>query len=484
MKRRLWIIVALVAVAAIAIAAPLAWKAHVQADFVRSSMPPRPNLSRFPSELFDRVVAAETKTRKEGSIPALEELAVLYQANGFLAEADQCGQALMRVQPRNAKWPHRLATIRAGYGELDTAILLWERTVRLADYVPAMIRLGDAYLKSNRDADAKRAYEAVLKRDEGNPYALVGLARIDLKSGDRPSARARLEAAMEHSKSAIGSDLLVTVYEQMGENERAAAMRAQTKASGTYYDPPDEWIDSLIDDCYDGFRVAVAAGFAEHRADVETARRILDRAVQLSPRDAHIQLQMGMLCNRAGDPAAARQYLEKAAELDPTVSDAWAQLVVLYAAQGDRTASARALAQGLAHCPTSPGLHLERGRRLLAAGQIDGAIAEFRETFRLRPEEGDPLIEIAKIYLQQNRTDEAMIELRRALAAEPEQPLALMTLALYTIGTGNEKDASDWVRRCHLQYRVPPEALARIDAQFAQRFGHPFVADRNSTSPR
>ncbi len=479
MKRRIWIILAVVVVAAGA-AVPFVVRAYQRAQSVKASVPPRPDLKGSPSELVDRVAAADTKARQGGSVAALGQLAVLYQANGFLAEADACEQALLQVDPSNPKWPHLLATIRAGYGELDAAITLWERTLRLApDYVPAGIRLGDSYLKSNRDADAVRAYEAVLKESPGNPYAEVGLARVDLKAGRKEQARDRLEKAGQNSKAAIGTDLLVTVYEELGDVAKAEEMRGRTKSSGTYYDPPDPWVDGLMDDCYDGFRVAVAAGFAEHRADADTARRMLEHALQLSPRDAHILLQMGMLCARIGDADAARQYLEKTAEVDPKSSDAWAQLTVLYEKMGDRVASARALAQGLANCPLSPGLHLERGRRMAAARQTEAAIAEFRETFRLRPEEADPLIEIAKIYLAQNRNDEAMVELRRALDSEPEFPLALMTLAVYAINTGDEKAATDWVRRCHLQYRVPRDGLAQIDAQYVQRFGHAVPDTRN-----
>ena len=478
MKRRIWIVIAIVLVAGAAVA-PLAWRAHVRGQIVKASVPPRPDLGQFPNELRDRVVAAEAKA-KGGDVAALAELQTLYQANGFYPEADACGQALMRVEPGNAKWPHRLATIRAGYGELDTAIQLWERAVRLApDYLPAGIRLGDAYLKSNHDAEAKRAYEAVLARDSGNPYAQVGLARIDLKAGKPADARDRLEKAAQNSKAAIGTDLLVTVYEELGDKEKAAEMRGRTKSSGTYYDPPDQWIDELMDDCYDSFRIAVAAGMADHRGDPATGRRMLERATQLSPNDAHILLQLGMLCRATGDNDAAQRYLERAAVVDPKTSDAWAQLTDLYATLGNREASARALALGLANCPNSPGLHLERGRRMAAAGQTDAAVAEFRETFRLRPEEAEPLIEIAKIDLQQNRNEEAMAELRHGLEVEPEHPIALMTLAMYSISTGDEKAAHNWVRQCHLQYRVPREALAQIDAQYAQRFGHPFADDQS-----
>jgi tetratricopeptide (TPR) repeat protein len=484
MNRRPSIIMATAAAVVVAVGAVFGWRAHDRRQLVEGAVPARPSLVKFPTELLDRVYSAETAARRKGSIDALKDLATLYDVNGFVAESERCYQGLMQLEPKNAKWPHRIATNRAGYGELDVAIQLWEYAVQFApDYIPIRIRLGDAYLKTNRDADAAKAYEAVLQREPANPYALVGLARLDLKSGNAVRAKERLEHAAEQSNWAIGTDLLVSVYEQLGDNDRAIALRARTKSAGTYFDPPDPWIDGMLDDCYDIFRLTLGAGFAEHRGDPATARRILERAAVLAPKDGHVFLQLGLLCRGTNDLESARKYLEHSADVDPTLSDAWAQLVDLYAAMGDRTRSTRALSLGLSHCPLSPGLHLERGRRLAAAGQVDAAIADFRESFRLRPEEADPLIEIAELELRRNNTEEAIKDLHRALDSEPDHPVALMTLALYSIGVGDERGARNWLRRAQLQVRVPRDALAQLISQYGQRFGHAFVADPGFVAP-
>ena len=463
-------------------AAFFGWRWHERSALVAAAIPARPNFAKFPVAIVDRVNAAERKARG-GSVDALAELASLYQINGFMPEAERCLTALVRLQPKEPKWPHRIASIRAGYGELDTAIQLWERTVRLAPkYVPAQIRLGDSYLKLNRDADATRAYNRVLELDASNPYALVGLARLDLKAGQATRAKERLEKAAEQSNWAIGTDLLVSVYEQLGDNDRAIALRARAKSAGTYFDPPDPWMDEMLDDCYDVFRLTLAAGFADHSGDSAGSRRILERAAALAPQDGHVLLQLGMLCRSTHDNAAARQYLERAAEVQPNLSDAWAQLVDFYLVAGDDASAARALSAGLRNCPQSPGLHLQRARRLAAAGEIEAAEAEFRTTFQLRPDEADPLIELAQLYLKQNRTREAVAELHRALESEPEHPVALTTLALYSIAVGDERAARDWLRRAQLQVRVSRDMLSQLTARFAQRFGHPYTPDSNLLS--
>ncbi len=479
--KRTSIVVVLVIVAAAA--AFFGWRGHRRSLLVAAAIPARPNFVRLALELVDRVNGAERNARN-GSVAGLRELESLYQVNGFMPEAERCASVLSQLEPNEAKWPHRLASIRAGYGELDAAIQLWERAVRLApNYLPALIRLGDAYLKTNRDAEAARAYARVLEAEPSNPYALVGLARLDLKAGAAAKAKERLEKAAEQSNGAIGTDLLVTVYEQLGANDRALALRARAKSSGSYFDPVDPWIDEMLDDCYDIFRLTLAAGFAEHRGDAAGARRILERAASLAPQDGHVLLQLGLLCRSTQNVAAARQYLARAAEVQPSLSDAWAQLVDLALSAGDDATAARTLSLGLRHCPNSPGLHLQRARRLAAAGQIDAAVSEFGETFRLRPDEADPLIELAQIYLRQDRVREAVVELNKALEVEPEHPIALTTLALYAIGVGDERAARDWLRRAQLQVRVSRETLGQLAAQYAQRFGRVYAPESKLIAP-
>ena len=123
--------------------------------------------------------------------------------------------ALERLQSREARWFHLHASILAGFGRVEEAIPLWQRAVALApDYLPAQIRLGDSLTKANRNAEATRVYEDSLRRVSDNPYALLGLARLDTMHGNWTSARARLEKAIQADPDCIGAlSLLITVHE-------------------------------------------------------------------------------------------------------------------------------------------------------------------------------------------------------------------------------------------------------------------------------
>jgi tetratricopeptide (TPR) repeat protein len=473
-RRAIWI-TALVVSCGLAAAGYSLWRLTEQHAAVAAGIPPRPDLSSFPAELRQRVDECERRARSgPDRIAALGELSRLYHANGFLSEASQCYQGLLQVDAADPRWSHRLATIVAGYGQLDDALPLWRRTVKLApEHVPALLRLGDALLKSDRRDEAGKVYARVLDREPNNSYALLGLARMDVDAGRWESARGRLEVVVQQSNYGLGYDLLPTVYEHLGETARAEAIRARYKASGAYYDVPDPWVDELVQDCYDTYKISAAAGTADHVGDTRGAIRILEKALALSPGKAVFQFQMAGFYLRLGDYASARRYYERCTVLDPAFADGWAQLADLLMKTGDREASERALAAGLANCPGSPGLHLEWGHRLSEAGLFAEAIQEFQKTIRLRPQEADGYIELAGAYFRLNRIEEGVAELKESLKIEPENPMALSTLSFVSIKSGDQAAARDWLRHVRQQPRILPENREALEKAFREQFGRP-----------
>jgi len=469
------------AIAAIAVAAGLAaagygwWRAGVRRQIAAAGVPARPDLGALPGELTKRVGDCEQRVRAgPDRVAALGELARLYHANGFFAQAGQCYQALLQVDPGDPHWPYLLATIVAGYGQLDDALPLWRRAVQGApDYLPARLRLADTLLKTNQPAEAGRVYAAVLDREPRNPYGLLGLARIDVEQGRWEEARQKLVVVVQESDYGIGYDLLPTVYERLGQNAAAEEIRARNKASGAFYDVPDPWIDELIYDCYDSYRISAAAGTADHAGDTRAGIRILERALVLAPGKAVFQYQMAGLYLRLRDQASARRYFERCTVLEPGFADGWAQLADLLMKQGDKAGSERVVADGLAHCPNSPGLHLLRADQLAGAGRYADSVGEYQEAIRLRPDEAQGYLSLATAYFQLDRIKEGLEEIHRALAVEPEHPGALSMLAYNAINSGDEAGAREWLRHVRQQPRVVPELREVLTKTFVERFGHP-----------
>lgn len=461
------------AVAALLLAAGLTWQRLQLRDAVAESLPPRPNLSTAVPVLIDEIDTAERRARGWRPLDGLAKLARLYHANGFLAEARTCEEGLLRLDPSNPQWPYLLADILGGFGELDESVRLLRQSLALApDYVPARVKLGETLLKLNEPAEAARAFGEALARDPANPHARLGLARRDLAARDWAAARERLQQLVAGApKLGAAWAMLATVDDHLGDKAAAAADRAKENLSGGVAEMPDPWISALLDDCYDAYRLRIAADVWRNSEDSAKPLALLQRAVAIAPRDAPAHRQLGRFYVQLNRAAEARRHLERAAELDPTDADNWNYLIRLLNDMGDAPAAGRALATGLAHCPSSPGLHLEKGRRLAAAGDYEAAAAEFELTRRLRPEESNAYVELAQTYFRRGLLDEGMVEIRRALSVDPEQPIALVLLARYAISTGDEAAARGWIQRIRAQPKVPARDLQMVLDEYRRAFG-------------
>ena len=480
MNKRLGVVLATVILLA---SGGWAWKiADHRRQIVVANLPEAPDLTNTPKILQEKLAVAQARARAPlTASKGLVQIARLYHANGFLSEAAQCYAGLEKIDPHEPRWLHLHASILAGFGEIEPAAALWTEAVTLAPkYLPARIRLGDCRLKANQPDQAFAVYHDVLTQDPGNSYALLGLARLDLEAKKWDEARGLLETVYNQTNHELGYDLIVSLYERLGLREQAAEIRSSAKASGAYRDVPDPWLDDLVDDCYDPFRLALSAGMAARTGAPETAIKRLQQAIELSPQDVTLRFQLGGVYFAQQNFGASREQFETCTRIDPNFPDGWVQLSTLQTQAGDVSGAARTLSAGLANCPNSPGLHLMQARRLEAANQIGGAISEFRTSIRLRPNEPDAYVELANLYIKLGMESEGIALMRQALEADPGEPTALGALTIYAISLKNEAEATRCLTRANLQLRIPRQQISAFAGLYQQTFGHNWIpGERN-----
>lgn len=473
-KRALFVVSALALLGALL--GGVAWyRAEARERVARESVPARPSLDNVSPALVGRISEAETDIHDgKNSVEALKTLARLYHANGYSEQAIQLYDTLALIDPANVRWPHLQATLLAGTGRLEEALPLLRTTVQRApNYLPARIRLADALLKLNQPDAAKAVYREVLTRDQNNVYALLGLARCEIDASHWSAAEQHLQQAVKADANfSAGWMLLATVMERHNDNTAAERARRQAAKGTRFQDVPDPWADDLLDECYDPYKLRVAAAVLDGAGNPTAAMRILERTVQLSPNDAAAHRELGRIYLAQNDVAAARSHLEKAVAVGPADADNWIGLFKLATTTNDPGAASRAILAGLSHCPDSPALRLEHGRQLLAYGRLDEALAEFMEAKRLRPNEADAVIQMAIVYFKRGDMKSGIARMQEALQIEPDHPMASLALARYAIDTGNEADARAWMTRIRRQTRVRPEDLTEVVAAFQEKFGH------------
>ena len=444
-----------------------------QYAIVAAHLPTVPHLDGVHPELAERIAAADAAAL---SIPqsrqGLIELSELYHANGYLDLAIQAYEGLVELEPTNPLWPHRHATILAGFGQAAPAIERWDRAIELApDYLPAQLRRADLLLKDNQTAAAEAAYRQVLEQERDNAWAMLGLARIDLENEAWREARVKLERVVALTNYALGYDLIVSLYERLGEDREAEAIRGRASASGAYRDPTDPWLDELMADCYDSFRLSLEAGAKARHGDNETALLWLNRAIEVSPEDVSAHFQLAGHLKEQRDFAGAMSSYRLCTQLDPQFADGWAQLSALLAQTGSQTQADRILAQGLETCPDSPGLRRMNARRLRDRGQEGAAIAEFRTAIRLRPNEPDPYLELGTTLLGLGRNEEGIREIENALIWDPLNPTGIGIMAFNAIEQKDREQADHWLRQIDLQPRLESAQVNRLHAVYREAFG-------------
>jgi tetratricopeptide (TPR) repeat protein len=460
----------LIGLAALIALGALSYRLECVHQQIETSLPTAPNRTQAAPEFFARLADAERQAHHRWRGRAgLIELSRLYHANGFLPEAARIYRGLIAIDSSNARWFYLLGIIYTGYGQLDEGLPLLRRAVDLAPKYPsARLKLGDTLFKKGLRIDAIASYTMLLQLEPDNPYALLGLARSDIEDNKWSSAASRLRQAVQvHPKFAPGWTTLAVVCEHLGDISEATLSRETGEKVGRFREMPDPWVDELIDDCYDVYRLRIVASVSDNQ---KTARRLLERAVNLEPENAALQRQLGSTLVALGEIGRARVHYERAVAIDPNDADSWAYYVQVLSSMGDTVASARALVEGLSHCPTSPSLRYEHGRRLVAAGRLDEAAVEFRETRRLRPQEANSSVELAVIDLRQGRLEAAVAELHAALAAEPEHPFALEALTKVAIQSGDEPSAQTWLRRVRRQPRISGDAVEALVRAYRARF--------------
>lgn len=476
MRAKILLLVLGLGFVAIAIVTTLWWRqAGIRAEVLARAVPAQPDLSGWPDEFRERVEACETAIA-DGLEPVqrLGELSVLYHANGFYAQADQCYYALEYLDSDNPTWPHRHAIILSGYGDVESALPLLQSVIRLAPgYVPARLRYGDSLLKLNRFEEAIDAYEDVLKQSPDEPYAVLGLGRCEFELGNWEAAREYLEQVVAETQYMLGYDLIVTVYQKLGLDARADLIRGRYRTFGSYRDPRDPWVEVLVRDCYDSYRLSTAGGDALRAGNPKEAVELVELALVYAPDSEAIRYQLGMIHMQNGDWDAAGIELKRCVEIDPGFPDGWVQLRELYTRLGRADEADRYLAEGLRHCPDSPGLQLMDAQRLKRKGDIDAAIVAYRNSIRLRPNEAAAYIELASLLFQRDEIDEGISLLEGALRAEPDQPVALTTLAFAAIMAGDSAGARKWIARASNQPRVDSDDRQRLEAAFLEAFGEP-----------
>jgi tetratricopeptide (TPR) repeat protein len=276
--------------------------------------------------------------------------------------------------------------------------------------------LGEAYLAAGDYKGARQPFETAVRLDPGFGVAQLNLGSVLLQSSEYGVAGKHLDSAIQ----LIGRDpdapyacyLRAKAYSAEGDAKNAARLLEQA--------------------------VALRPAYAEAWSDLGQARKLLldqegslaaqKHAVELNPSDAVAQYRLGAEYLRGEQPGPALVHLQAAYRLRP---DDQSTLNSLQGAlrQAGRAEEANEIRRKLSELLREKDHQNQnqlkavklnnQGAELQKAGNVEGALAKYREAAALFPSHDGIRVNYAVALLRLGRWAEGLTELHEALLRDP-----------------------------------------------------------------
>ncbi len=207
----------------------------------------------------------------------------------------------------------------------------------------------------------------------------------------------------------------------------------------------------------------------------------LRKAMELDPMSSTIHGALGNTYRRSGDfDKAVPEYL-KAIELNPGFPSSYLNLATIEYERG-RVDSAVAWGKKAVEVDAdNDSYRLTFGRRLLAAGRVEEAKAQYEAVLRRTPGSVSAFNHMAELCAYQGRLADALRWRRKALYVNPDNSNNVLLCFTACLNLGDDKAAELWMPRMAEQqslratiqlhrYRGEMADLERGEREYAQRF--------------
>jgi len=160
-----------------------------------------------------------------------------------------------------------------------------------------------------------------------------------------------------------------------------------------------------------------------------------------------------------GDLKAAASAFEKITEADPQNPDGWTNIGRVLVQEGDTAGAKKVLEKSLAIDPKLARTNFFYAKALRAIGDYDGAAAHLKTVLEQFPRDRVVHNELGRVFFLERRYADAVAELEKTLAIDPEDLQAHYNLMLCYNGLGNDAKAEEHKAR-YLRFKADESAQA------------------------
>jgi putative PEP-CTERM system TPR-repeat lipoprotein len=394
---------------------------------------------------------------KFGDQPQLRTaLGLSLVGSGRFADAIKEFEAAYAKDPKQLPAGYTLASMYVQSGQAANAARVAEAVSRAHPGNPGvLVLLGSARRLQGNAAGARSAYQSALTADPRFVAAHLGLARIEIDANALPSARERLNQALALGDKNLDTLMMLAEVAERGKQLAEAQrwlLKAEESAAPNDVVPVLALVDfhlrhNQLEQARDASRRALGkdpeavrtliavARVALAEGDAAGARPSLLRAATAAGFNVPLLTQIAQLQNQAGAPQAAAHSLDKALGDRPDYLPAQALRTDVDIRLGDLAAAEQRARQILARNPRLGLGHTLLGNVASARGQLDAAIAAYRQAHEIERSTES----LARLFAGTLRRDRgAAIKLAEQwLAVHPKDAFVWRALADTQLTAGN-----------------------------------------------
>ena len=223
--------------------------------------------------------------------------------------------------------------------------------------------------------------------------------------------------------------------------------------------------------------------------DIHAATRTLEHALNFDPSQVDVRLRAAELYLESEEYGRAIEHLRRVLDARPDDTRVLVDLGSAYDLKGDDRQAETHLARALALEPENPavkatlaGVYHGRGHRLVDTGRTEDALVEFRRALELDPDFPEHYECLGDAHLRLGQRAAAKEMFARGLARHPDDPKARVAVGRTYLEHGYTRDAEKLFREALRLYDAPVSRLSIGLAYFrvgelakAQRYFKPIL---------
>ncbi|HEX8723328.1 MAG TPA: tetratricopeptide repeat protein [Pyrinomonadaceae bacterium] len=342
--------------------------------------------------LFSRAVRADA-----AFVGAHMNLAYLYTLRGAPEKTAAELREVMRLDPHNADAAYKLARTLCGRGSFAECASVAEGARAAGALTPPLaLMLGDAYARLGDAAKAEESYMLPLGAKAEDADALVGAANAALAVGSPRAAAvylARVRGRLADAPAPLYRFGVLALKAGLYDDAKRALERA-----------------SQLDPKEPSHLVALGAVWFK-KPDLFEAEKAFRRALELKPEDPQAQMYLGYTLLKQKRLPEARGLLEKSARGDASTPETFYYLGLIAQEQNEDARAVEYFERAVKLLPSYAQAHVALGAVYLKQKNYERARASLEEGVRLDPEDSKAHYNLARLYAQLKEPQKARAEM-------------------------------------------------------------------------